>query len=98
MHEQPRTTPYEVLCHHCNVTFPVGSKRCIHCGGRLGRRTESRRLSLEMATPFQTTESFQEEETAEEAEPQKRSSFMPAALLWALLFAGMSIHRACSSG
>lgn len=97
MHEQRHTTAYEVLCHHCNVTFPVGSKRCIHCGGRLGRRSEGRRLSLDMATPSQQAASFQGAETDEE-EPQKRSNFMPAALLWALLFAGMSIHRACSGG
>ena len=38
MQAEKHTTPYEVLCHHCNVTFPVGTKRCVHCGGRLGRR------------------------------------------------------------
>lgn len=25
---------YEVWCHACNVTFPPGAKRCLHCGAR----------------------------------------------------------------
>jgi len=35
-------TPYEVYCFRCRVTFPVGSRRCLHCGGPLfgpGERT-----------------------------------------------------------
>jgi len=27
---------YEVRCHSCNVSFPAGTKRCLHCGGRTG--------------------------------------------------------------
>lgn len=34
-------TPYEVYCYDCRVTFPVGQKRCLHCGGRLGPRSET---------------------------------------------------------
>ena len=25
---------FEVRCPSCNVTFPVGTRQCIHCGGR----------------------------------------------------------------
>lgn len=25
---------YEVWCHACNVTFPPGTKKCLHCGAR----------------------------------------------------------------
>jgi hypothetical protein len=25
---------YEVWCSTCSVTFPTGTKRCLHCGGR----------------------------------------------------------------
>src|SRR5262245_988947 len=35
-------TPYEVYCFRCRVTFPIGSRRCLHCGGPLfaaGERT-----------------------------------------------------------
>ena len=27
---------YEVRCENCRTTFPPETKRCIHCGGRLG--------------------------------------------------------------
>ena len=27
------TTPYEVRCPRCDVSFPVETKRCMHCGG-----------------------------------------------------------------
>ncbi|HEB89086.1 MAG TPA: hypothetical protein ENI85_05905 [Deltaproteobacteria bacterium] len=27
-------TPFEVRCPRCDVTFPIGTKRCVHCGGR----------------------------------------------------------------
>jgi len=26
-------SPYEVRCHRCDVSFPVETRRCIHCGG-----------------------------------------------------------------
>lgn len=28
-------TPFEVRCLSCETSFPVGTKRCIHCGGRI---------------------------------------------------------------
>jgi len=27
---------YEVRCENCRTSFPPETKRCIHCGGRLG--------------------------------------------------------------
>ncbi len=33
-HESPAV---EVRCHTCDVSFPVGTKQCVHCGGRIGR-------------------------------------------------------------
>ena len=26
--------PFQVYCHSCDVTFPTGTKTCLHCGGR----------------------------------------------------------------
>jgi hypothetical protein len=98
MRAQRHTSPYEVLCYHCNVTFPVDAKRCVHCGGRLGARAEGSGRLLGMTTPFESLRPVGEAETLADEETPKRSSFLPAALLWALLFAGMSIHRACTSG
>jgi hypothetical protein len=30
---------YEIRCYECDVSFPVGTKRCIHCGGKTGPRS-----------------------------------------------------------
>jgi hypothetical protein len=32
------TTEFEVRCDHCDVSFPVGTKRCMYCGGRPGHK------------------------------------------------------------
>lgn len=37
---------YEVWCHSCNVTFPPGAKRCLHCGART--RPEQPRPSMRL--------------------------------------------------
>jgi hypothetical protein len=29
-------TPYEVYCYPCRVTFPTGTRTCIHCGRPIG--------------------------------------------------------------
>ncbi len=28
-------TPYEVYCYSCKASFAVGTRKCVHCGGRL---------------------------------------------------------------
>ena len=28
-------SPYEVYCFNCKSTFAVGTRNCVHCGGRL---------------------------------------------------------------
>ena len=28
---------YEVRCHRCDCSFAPGTKRCIHCGERIGK-------------------------------------------------------------
>jgi hypothetical protein len=35
--------PYEIRCESCQVSFPPGTKTCIHCGGRLGGGLSVRR-------------------------------------------------------
>ena len=30
------TTPYEVRCYRCQCSFAPGTKRCVHCGERIG--------------------------------------------------------------
>lgn len=30
-------SPYEVRCYNCETSFAPGTRKCIHCGMRLGR-------------------------------------------------------------
>lgn len=81
-------TPYEVFCHHCRVSFPLGSKRCVHCGGRLSR---SRKATPETRRPAI-------EETLEEVEMPGRGGFSPTTLMWIVLLLSGALYRACAPG
>ncbi|MGI9431655.1 MAG: hypothetical protein ACR2PQ_05550 [Myxococcota bacterium] len=37
MERQSQTAAYEVRCHRCDCSFAPGTKRCLHCGERIGR-------------------------------------------------------------
>ncbi len=37
MERQPQEILYEVRCHQCDCSFAPGTKRCLHCGERIGR-------------------------------------------------------------
>ena len=85
-HDGPQT-PYEVYCPSCRVTFPVGTRQCIHCGARVGRERFSPALDL----PPGSEEVFVEQEAG------RRPGLSPFALVWvALLLAGY-LYRACAS-
>lgn len=48
-------TPYEVYCFRCRVTFPIGSRHCLHCGGPLfgaGERADASDLAPGPARPI----------------------------------------------
>ena len=34
--QQPQTPAIEVRCLACDVSFPPGTKRCLHCGEKIG--------------------------------------------------------------
>lgn len=83
---QNQSNPYEVYCSHCSVTFPIGQKHCIHCGGR---------LSKERLEPGEFTTSFAETEEIQEETTGRRSGWSPLALVWLILFVGGTIYRSC---
>ena len=82
------SNPYEVYCSPCSVTFPVGQKRCVHCGGRL---TKERLEPGEFTIPFEEAEEVPEEVST------RRSGWSPLALIWLVLFVGGTIYRSCVS-
>ena len=87
-----QSSPYEVYCPRCSVTFPVGQKHCIHCGGRV---TKERLEPGEFAIPF---DEMDEPSELQEEVGARRSPFSPLALIWLLLFVGGTIWRSCTSG
>ena len=95
MQTQDSRTPYEVHCPRCDVTFPVGTRHCLHCGGRLPRE---RGKLPETQMSFETGMGFEEGEDPPEDERPRRSPFSPVALVWVLLFVGGTLYRACTSG
>ena len=82
-------TPYEVFCHTCRVTFPVGTKACLHCGGRLARN----RVRVEVAAP-PTVEDVLEEANL----PRRGAGFSPTTLVWVALLIFGALYRACVGG
>jgi hypothetical protein len=87
--EGPRT-PYEISCSRCLVTFPVGTKRCLHCGGRLTR--EGARQSIVFPPPTDIPEELPEEESS-----KRGSRISPISVLWIVAALGVAIQRACAS-
>jgi len=84
--------PYEVYCYQCNVTAPVGTRRCIHCGGRLSGTRDQQRTEL--------TERLRAElpHATEDGEELATSigSAAPKIALWIALLIGGFVYRLCN--
>jgi hypothetical protein len=48
------SSPYEVRCPRCDVTFPVETRTCIHCGEPIGRRDQVHPLESILESGFET--------------------------------------------
>ncbi len=99
MRHQGQPTPYEVYCHHCRVTFAAGTRRCLHCTGRLSQDAPTGTLRDGPSLLIHPIAELLEEpaDFAIEDEQPKRSGFSPLTMVWvALLLAGY-LYRACAS-
>jgi hypothetical protein len=84
--------PYEVYCYQCNVTAPAGTRRCVHCGGRLSGARETPRAAL--ADLFNAELSVADEEGEEPT--TSAGSVAPKIAMWILLLLGGSLYRLCN--
>ena len=105
------TTEFEVRCDHCDVSFPVGTKRCMYCGGRPGHRPlfarqikidplgdiELLNEPIEPGAPVSTPIAPIDEPDEDEVEQARGSIFrLFGNLSWVILFALITLYRACT--
>ncbi len=84
--------PYEVYCYQCNVTAPAGTRRCLHCGGRLSGARDSRSTAF---TDLLAEESSETNEGGEELAGSIGSA-APKVAMWILLVVGGFFYRLCN--
>ena len=94
-HQAP-TADFEVWCDRCGTSFAAGTKRCIHCGGRLARRGGRRglraaALSQELDLPDEV-----EDVMMDEAASPARRSFSPLTLVWIAVLLGGYLFQLCA--
>ena len=76
-------TPFEVYCYHCQASFAAGTRKCVHCGRRMGGAPKRPEALLTAEVP-----------EAEVAEPSvgRRVGGMS---LWVLIAVGAALTRMC---
>jgi len=105
---QQTTTQYEVYCRQCRVSFPVGTRVCMHCGGRTGQRPaagdpdttpqEHGPPPPELFPMFETESPQPIGEDSEEETPGRSPSRIVMGVVWVLVAIVGSIYRVCSGG
>ncbi len=101
-------TRYEVRCHRCDVSFPIGTKRCVHCGGRIGDASfEALTLGgddgVSVDAESSTEQSIEERASEAGGEPSGpagaggagRLARSGTALVWILILAASFLTRLC---
>ena len=78
--------PYEVYCTHCNVSFPVGTRICVHCGQPIGRMAAVA-SALRGPAPI-------DEDPPDEL-PTRSMAFSPMTFVWLLAAVATVIYRSC---
>jgi len=96
-HQSPNAS-FEVWCPQCSTSFAAGTKRCIHCGGRLSKQSGRRglrlaRLDSQVEMPSEVDDVILEDEAA-----SPRKSFSPLTLVWVAVLLGGYLFQLCSQG
>jgi hypothetical protein len=88
------TQSWEVRCPRCRVSFPLGTRRCMHCGGATvsPQVDEAFRRGPELPMGNET-EADSDEEAVVVA---RRGVGRGAAVLWLAVAVAVSIYRSCT--
>ena len=93
--QSSRPVAFEVYCDRCRVSFPVGTRRCIHCGHATSGARGSSGLRVEPAGgPGEPEAAEPDAELAPELVRQRFVS--PVTLAWIVLIAAGYVYRACA--
>jgi hypothetical protein len=86
---------FEVRCQSCDVSFPIGTKQCVHCGQKIGRPRFLALGASEEGVPVLTSPA-EVEEAEVETEPRGgrwlRAGFT---IFWLLLAILSATARSC---
>lgn len=103
-------SPYEVRCPSCDVSFPTGTRRCMHCGARTG---PSRFQAPQIPPGLLGTSQDREEDLdlhfegagpsdpiADEAPRVRKRGRLNASvsLIWIVMALVFTLMRACGGG
>ncbi len=88
---------FEVHCPRCRVSFPLGTRTCLHCGGRTRKATSPPQM-LETAVSTAEEAPLPPVEGAEEREESAgQSPFrMVTGLIWLVLAVAGTMYRLCA--
>jgi len=84
-------TPFEVYCYHCQSTFAVGTRRCVHCGQPIGGRAA--RPGREATAEVQAGTAA-EDELVEPSIARR----IGGTSLWVLIAIAAAASRLCAEG
>jgi len=92
-------TPFESYCFSCGVTFPVETKRCVHCGGRLARAGQKAEGVAEAVAPtLPTRGGGVDDEVLEEEGASLTLRRFGGLLIWALVALSALLSNLCQKG
>jgi len=99
---------YEVRCPRCDVSFPVGTRKCIHCGGPTGTVDQAVTLESllhpstapvdEYADPEFEVPGQEERELEVSDEPSSIGRSLIRSLggfVWVIVLIGFTLARNC---
>jgi hypothetical protein len=102
---------YEVRCFNCDVSFPVGTKQCLHCGSKIRTRARATPelgqqlmqgdgmvIGAEAAAAQRAAGSESVAADPEELGPAegRRSFRFGTGAIWVLVLVGGMLSRMCS--
>ena len=70
-------SPYEVRCARCDVSFPVETRSCLHCGGATGPAGQIELLEAMLESNVAPTQPMPESQPVPEFDPMAERSVRP---------------------